>query len=57
MLDQLYKRFNVPQHSQLLFCPNFKLIQFNYGQKPAKFGATLQFRTALDVAVLERFIF
>lgn len=38
MLDQLYKRFNVPQNLDLMFNPDFKLIPVSAAARVAKFG-------------------
>ena len=37
MMDQLYKRFHVPQNTQLHFEPDFKPIDFDYKLRPAMF--------------------
>ena len=60
MLDQLYKRFNVPQNIELMFNPDFKLAEIGGRVEVAKFGIitkpSVKPATAIEV-VLEKFVF
>ena len=57
MLDQLYKRFNVPPNIELMFNPDFKLVDIGGPAKVARFSRPRPAEIAVAAVELERFVF
>ena len=57
MLDQLYKRFNVPQNIDLMFNPDFKLADIGGPPKVAKFSKPKPAVHEIEAVKLEKFVF